>query len=257
MLAESRVKLHIPDGTLALTYDDGPGGHTIEIAKFLAELQIPATFFLIGQLLERHPTAARELVDLGHCVANHTFSHPKMPEVTDETTLVAEVLATERLIAKQVGDGPFLLRPPYGAWSPQVARALNGNGDTAKYIGPILWDIDERDWQIGRWRRRWIWTLKRCHNAYRSQIERQKKGIVLFHSCCGIGEESAKTMRADRKKFELTRLLVPRLKSEGFAFRRLDELLQPVYRPISRSILTQQSSKPGDFQLIPRPMPFR
>jgi peptidoglycan/xylan/chitin deacetylase (PgdA/CDA1 family) len=225
MLTESARKLNIAEGTIALTYDDGPGGYTVEIAKFLAQMQIPATFFLIGQLIERHLTAAQELVDLGHGVGNHTFSHPKMTQVRDETSLVAEVLATDRLIAKQIGDGPFLLRPPYGVWSPQVARALNGNGDTAKYVGPILWDVDECDWQIGRWRRRWFWTLERCHNAYMAEIKRLKKGVVLFHSCCGTAEESTKTMQSNGDRFELTRLLVPRLKSEGFAFRRLDELL--------------------------------
>jgi len=227
MLAESATNLNIPDGALALTYDDGPGGNTLDIAKFLAEMEVRATFFLIGRLIERQPKAVEELINLGHGVGNHTFSHPRMTGiVSDQGKLVSEVVATDRLIAKQIGGGPFFLRPPYGEWSPQVAQALNGSGDAAKYIGPILWDIDERDWQIGQQWRGWKkWTRKRCQNAYLAQIKKRKKGVVLLHSCCGLAEESAETLRLNRHRFELTRWLVPRLKKEGFVFRRLHELL--------------------------------
>ena len=55
MLTESKTNLEIPDGTIALTYDDGPGGHTIDIAKFLAEMDVRATFFLIGRLIDATP----------------------------------------------------------------------------------------------------------------------------------------------------------------------------------------------------------
>lgn len=224
MLTESATNLNIPDGTIALTYDDGPGGQTIDIAKFLAEMKVRATFFLIGRLIEHHPKAVEELIDLGHGVGNHTFSHPHLTDVVrDQEKLVSEVVATDRLIAKHIGDGPFFLRPPYGEWSPEVARALNGSGDTAKYIGPILWDVDERDWQIGRWSWGRRWTRRKCQNAYLAEIKKRKKGVMLLHSASA--EESAATFGLNRNRFELTRWLVPRLKNEGFEFRRLNELL--------------------------------
>jgi peptidoglycan-N-acetylglucosamine deacetylase len=226
MLTESRTKFNIPDGTIALTYDDGPGGHTIDIAKFLAEMQVRATFFLIGRLIELHSGSVEELIDLGHGVGNHTFNHLHLTAVApDRGNFVREVAATDRLIAKHVGNGPFLLRPPYGEWSPQIARALNASSDTAKYVGPILWDVDERDWQIGRWSWGRKWTQERCQHAYLAQIKKLKKGVMLFHSCCGTAEASAKTLQSNRHRFELTRWLVPCLKSEGFVFRPLNELL--------------------------------
>ena len=102
---------------------------------------------------------------------------------------------------------------------------LNGNGDTAKYIGPILWDVDERDWQIGQWSWGRKWTRERCQYAYLSQIKKRGKGVMLLHSSCGTAEASANTMRLNRHRFELTKGLILRLKDEGFDFRRLDELL--------------------------------
>jgi len=226
MLTATPTVLNIPEGTIALTYDDGPGGHTMDIAKFLAEMEIPATFFLIGRLIERQPQVVQELIDLGHGVGNHTFSHLSMPSVVrDGGDIVSDVIAADHLIAKQIGAGPFVLRPPYGEWSPEVAEALNANPDTAKYIGPVKWDIDENDWQMGRWRRRWIWTLGRCRRAYLAEIKKRKKGTVLLHSCCGSIDESAKVKRINRRRLELTLWLIPKLKSEGFVFRLVSDLL--------------------------------
>ena len=224
MLTESPTKLNIPDKTLALTYDDGPGGFTIEIARFLAELHIPATFFLIGRLIQSHPNAIEQLIELGHGIANHTFTHPDLT-AEPQANFHWEFLETHRLIAKYIGDGPFFFRPPYGHWSPEVAKNINACPDAANYTGPILWDFDERDWHVGQWNGWRKWTAERCGNAYLAQIRKRQKGIVLLHSSCGIADESPKTLRLNANRYEVTRWLVPRLKDDGFAFRRIDQLL--------------------------------
>src|SRR3981189_1045767 len=62
---------------LALTYDDGPNDpHTLRLLETLAKQGVHATFFLIGRYVEQRPDIALELVNAGHVVGNHTFTHP-------------------------------------------------------------------------------------------------------------------------------------------------------------------------------------
>src|ERR1700691_5909277 len=62
---------------IALTYDDGPNNpHTLRLLEVLAKHGVQATFFLIGRYVQQRPEIARELVQAGHVVGNHTFTHP-------------------------------------------------------------------------------------------------------------------------------------------------------------------------------------
>src|SRR5215469_18391684 len=75
---------------LALTYDDGPNDpHTLRLLEVLARHDVQATFFLIGRYVQRRPDIVRALVNAGHVVGNHTFTHPLLtfksaPEVRKE-----------------------------------------------------------------------------------------------------------------------------------------------------------------------------
>ena len=63
--------------SVCLTFDDGPHPeHTPRLLDRLAELNVPATFFLIGQEAEKYPDIVRRLVAEGHAIGNHTYSHP-------------------------------------------------------------------------------------------------------------------------------------------------------------------------------------
>ena len=74
----------LPDRTLCLTYDDGPGQvqgngpgpRTLELAEYLFERGVPATFFVIGKHLELYPQLPGQLSQMGHLVGNHTSTHP-------------------------------------------------------------------------------------------------------------------------------------------------------------------------------------
>jgi peptidoglycan-N-acetylglucosamine deacetylase len=62
---------------IALTYDDGPNDpHTLRLLEVLAKHSVRATFFLIGRYVKQRPDLAREIVNAGHVVGNHTFTHP-------------------------------------------------------------------------------------------------------------------------------------------------------------------------------------
>src|SRR5690348_17538069 len=62
---------------IALTYDDGPNDpHTLRLLEVLARHDVQATFFLIGRYVQQRPDIVRAIVNSGHIVGNHTFTHP-------------------------------------------------------------------------------------------------------------------------------------------------------------------------------------
>ena len=65
--------------TVALTFDDGPDKFTSQVLDILQEKQVRATFFVVGQMVAHRPNLLREIVDSGHLVGNHTWSHRTPP----------------------------------------------------------------------------------------------------------------------------------------------------------------------------------
>src|SRR5579872_1807649 len=212
MLSNEAIPLSIPSGTICLTFDDGPGKHTLEIATCLAELNMRATFFMVGQHVRRDFETVRKVSGLGHWIGNHTDTHLQLPTLAESGgSVVNEVLETDRLIAEFIGDGPFLFRPPYGQWDSKVATALNQNNELQKYIGPIMWDIQVNDCGIGDDRDGKLWTLEMCQQAYLDRIESDGKGVVLLHDSAADAGDRGTKLRANNRTHELVLWLAPRI----------------------------------------------
>ena len=137
-------------GMLALTFDDGPDPRwTPAILDILKQENVPATFFIIGKNGQANPELVRRIVDEGHEVGNHSFTHPNLGEIPLSLTEL-ELNATQRLIESEVGRSTVLFRPPYfgdaEADKPQeVEPAL-----VAQNLGYIMVGvrIDPDDWQL-------------------------------------------------------------------------------------------------------------
>ena len=100
-------------GLLALTFDDGPDPNwTPAILDILKQEQVPATFFIIGKNGQSYPDLLRRLVNEGHEIGNHTFTHPNLGEIPLPLTDL-ELNATQRLIESETGRSTVLFRPPY------------------------------------------------------------------------------------------------------------------------------------------------
>jgi cellulose synthase/poly-beta-1,6-N-acetylglucosamine synthase-like glycosyltransferase/peptidoglycan/xylan/chitin deacetylase (PgdA/CDA1 family)/spore germination protein YaaH len=100
-------------GVIALTFDDGPDpAYTPAILDILKRENVPATFFVIGKNGEEHPELLRRMVNEGHEIGNHTFTHPNLGEIPGRLT-VLELNATQRLIESVTGRSTVLFRPPY------------------------------------------------------------------------------------------------------------------------------------------------
>jgi len=99
--------------TLSLTFDDGPDpAYTPEILDILKAKHVKATFFIIGANAEAHPALVQRVLDEGHEIGNHTFTHPNLAETSPEADRL-EYNATQKLFQALTGRSMRLFRPPY------------------------------------------------------------------------------------------------------------------------------------------------
>lgn len=126
---------------VALTFDDGPHPvYTPQVLDILDRYGVTATFFCVGIYAAAHPDLLTRIVDSGHRLGNHTWSHPYLPDLSRDEVL-RQVEATGDVLARATGTAPGLVRPPYGAHTADVLRWLVEPGLTV-----VLWDVDARDW---------------------------------------------------------------------------------------------------------------
>jgi peptidoglycan/xylan/chitin deacetylase (PgdA/CDA1 family) len=130
---------------VALTFDDGPDPrYTPRVLETLERYRVTATFFCVGAAARAHPDLLARAADAGHLVANHTWSHPYLPDLSHEE-LRWQVEATGSALTAAAGQAAAagLVRPPYGAYTPDVLSWLAEQDATT-----VLWDIDTDDWQL-------------------------------------------------------------------------------------------------------------
>lgn len=133
--------LQTEERVLALTFDDGPDAvYTPGILDVLDSYRIRAAFFCIGSAVASHEALARRIVDSGHLIGNHTWSHPH-PANLPVTALLDEVARTTDAIVAATGQRPVVYRPPYGELSDHMARAISAAGYRI-----VRWSVDSLDW---------------------------------------------------------------------------------------------------------------
>jgi peptidoglycan/xylan/chitin deacetylase (PgdA/CDA1 family) len=126
---------------IAVTFDDGPDPRfTGDILDVLRDLAVPATFFCVGLNVAGHPGLVERAVGDGHEVGNHTWSHAYLPELTGDEVR-RQIDATNTALTAVTGRIPVLMRPPYGARTPDT---LDRIADAA--MTTVVWDVDPGDW---------------------------------------------------------------------------------------------------------------
>ncbi|MGP4024443.1 polysaccharide deacetylase family protein [Actinomadura sp. 3N407] len=130
----------MPNGYVALTFDDGPTPATLPaLLDRLRAAGARATFFNQGKHSEANPGLVRAQQRAGMWIGNHTDTHPHLPEIGDAA--FQEILGTQQTLHRITGERPSLFRPPYGETSDQV-RADEARLDLLE----VLWTVDSRDW---------------------------------------------------------------------------------------------------------------
>ncbi|MFI7703491.1 polysaccharide deacetylase family protein [Nonomuraea sp. NPDC049480] len=128
---------------VALTFDDGPGEHTGRLLDLLGRRDVRATFFVIGQMVaaDKGGRTVRRIVDEGHEIGNHTWSHPPLAELP-HAAVRRELKHTENIVQRLTGVRMRMMRPPYGSTDEQVAAETRREG-----LAQILWSLDTLDWR--------------------------------------------------------------------------------------------------------------
>lgn len=195
---------------LALTYDDGPNDpHTLRLLEILAKHNVCATFFLIGRYVQQRPDIARELVQAGHVVGNHTFTHPNLIFASTLQTRM-QIEECKRVLSDAVGEHSRLFRPPFGARRPQSLRMVRELD-----METVMWNVTGWDWSGG------------SAEYIESKITRQVRGgsVILLH------DGGHADPKADRSQTVIaTDRLISRYKSEGYKFVTIPEMMESTDR---------------------------
>jgi peptidoglycan/xylan/chitin deacetylase (PgdA/CDA1 family) len=126
--------------TVYLTFDDGPIPQITEwVLDILKQNDIKATFFCIGDNIEKHPDVFLKVINEGHTIGNHTFNHINGWR-TENKAYLENVEACRQSITKRVSSDAKLFRPPYGKVKQSQAAALKAMGYKI-----IMWDVLSAD----------------------------------------------------------------------------------------------------------------
>lgn len=162
------TRCEVDQPIIAITFDDGPHPEfTPRLLDTLKERQIHATFYMVGRNVTAYPKIVKRMVDEGHEVANHSWSHPSLSGMGTESVR-SQLKRTHEAIVKACGVAPLTYRPPYGAIRLQQRGAIQ-----VEFGYPtIIWDVDPLDWKTPR-------SVKRVHDQVLSQT--RNGSIVLLH----------------------------------------------------------------------------
>jgi peptidoglycan/xylan/chitin deacetylase (PgdA/CDA1 family) len=207
---------HVEGPYIAITFDDGPNPtQTPRLLKMLKDRGIKATFFCLGQCVAQSPEVARQIVEEGHEIANHSWSHPLLTKM-NEAGVKNEIDRAHNVIRQTTGVTPTLLRPPYGGFT--VRQRAWANAVWNYKI--ILWDVDSLDWKHR--------SPAKTESIIMSET---KKGSIIL--CHDIHKTTVDAMSAT----------LDALLAKGFKFATVSELLQMHHEPVAQKKATVVQKK--------------
>ncbi len=179
---------------VALTFDDGPCKNTNRILDILYSYGAVATFFEVGQNVERYPDIVRRTVELGNEIGSHSYNHPNLQSL-GYSAIRNQVNWTNNAFINAIGYAPTLFRPPYGS--------RNRSVDSAVGMPMILWSVDTLDWKS-----------RNANSVYNITMNNTRDGsIILMHSLY--------TTTADALE-----MILPALIERGYQFVTVSELAE-------------------------------
>ena len=183
---------------IAISFDDGPANeHTAEILQVLEEQGVKAAFFCIGKRISKNEKLFRQLIENGHVIGNHSYSHHLWFDLFSAKKMLADLKTMDKEMERVTGLQPKLFRPPYGVTNPNVKKAIINGG----YI-PVGWSVRSMD------------TIIKNEKTLLDKINKSLKpgAIFLFH-------DTSKTALAVLPAF------IKWVQQNGYEIVRLDKML--------------------------------
>jgi peptidoglycan/xylan/chitin deacetylase (PgdA/CDA1 family) len=186
---------------IALTFDDGPHPRdTPRVLDALAKHNVQATFFLVGQSVERYPQLVKEIHQNGHQLALHCYRH--LPFLLEHPSNLRKGLdRTRHLIAELCGISPETIcsvRPPYGLFTAGTLSLLNEWGYRL-----VIWNSMSFHWMQPT-----DWTIRQILD------EATPGSVIVLHDGKGHGA----------KVVQILDVIIPKLKDLQFVFIRVEEM---------------------------------
>ena len=130
------------DKTIAISFDAAWGNEdTQTLIDILDRYQVHATFFVVGDWVDRYPDSVKALYDAGNEVMSHSSHHAHFSQLSSEE-IKSDLAACNEKIQAITGVSPVLFRCPYGEYDDHVIQSVKDSGMTA-----IQWDVDSLDWK--------------------------------------------------------------------------------------------------------------
>ena len=193
----------LPPKTVVLTFDDGPHGtYTEEVAAILKQYNVPGVFFQVGQnvgkldaqgkqTLSKNAAESRRLIDAGHTVGNHSFTHAQLSKQKGDA-LYGEIANADAMLKAADSRRSQLFRFPYGARNAEGMAVLSKLG-----LRSVMWNVDSLDWADP--------VPSSIANRVLTTLGKEQRGIILFHD---IHERSVKALP----------MVLDKLIADGYSF---------------------------------------
>ena len=130
------------DKTIAISFDAAWGNEdTQDLIDILTRYGVNATFFVVGDWVDKYPESVKALHEAGNEVMNHSSSHAHFSRLSTQQ-ITGDIGACNEKIRAITGVSPTLFRCPYGEYDDHVIQAVESMGMTA-----VQWDVDSLDWK--------------------------------------------------------------------------------------------------------------
>lgn len=202
---------------IALSFDDGPNEpFTGAIADTLAKHSVHATFFCVGQNVERSPESLKRLARAGHAIGNHGYSHSITTQLSNSRA-IKEVERTQEIIYSTIHERPALFRPPWFFRTSTMLSAVQKLGLTT-VTGTFGSYLE-------------VFQVPRGYMAQQAVKKVRPGTILVFHD--GFDNKGGKR----GETAGAVAILIPQLLQAGYTFVTIPELLSlPAYKGISPTV---------------------
>ncbi|MCW7987585.1 deacetylase [Streptomyces platensis subsp. clarensis] len=195
---------------VALTFDAGPSENTDRLLDILKKEKVRASFFMLGKNhVEKRPAEVKRIDAEGHELANHTWSHQILTEISPDAAK-REMSRLQEAVRKITGKTPRLMRPPQGRTDGSVSEISKDLG-----LAQVLWSVTAKDYQ----------TNDSALITKRVLEQTERDGIILLHDIY-------------RGTVPAVPGILKELKKRGYTVVTVSQLLSPakpepgmVYRP--------------------------
>lgn len=191
-------KADTQENVIAITFDDGPvAGKTDLVLNILKQNNVPATFFCIGKNIKTNPDLLTRIIDEGHIVGNHSYTHHTFFDMYSSERMYQELAETNKLIENTIQKKVKLFRPPYGVTNPGLVKAIRRGS-----FLPIGWNVRSFD------------TMAKDGVKLMEKVTKHLRPgqIVLFHDTLEVTIDSLQ-------------LFIDSVQQQGFKIVALDKML--------------------------------